>query len=428
MNVVLYCLDRTSLLFLFAMIMQILPFRLDKIRSCVTIAVSYALISAVDVLARMPQSDRIVEQIILLAEIILVQGTVIFLGKYRNFSVLFIGISAADFVMVGDIAASLIMAQGLPVLCAFGVQIILDSIVLFICYRWLGPVLKESSASSDVQWGILCIICALFYLIVLILSDRGIIAAEEMPASYGITTMIVVLLLILIYFQLIRYIELQRRQKLLAESNLFLNTYASGMKHESKALQEAELRVSVMRHDMRHFVRLAGTFIDEGYPQKARELMSHLDEKLDQSQSMQLCSNITINAILTEYYQLAKERDIDFRLKADVPRELNEINEYELAAVLANLMENAFNAVELDDSKAGYVKCRIYRVKEMLILAIDNSCSPDEIFTPQRTQLRNKDGHGYGLMSVEVFASKHDALLKYGKAGSSFHVKLAVKC
>lgn len=116
----------------------------------------------------------------------------------------------------------------------------------------------------------------------------------------GFTLCIAYLLFLFVYFkqyeetreaeQQIRLIELQSAQS----------------QKEIEANRRSQYAVSLIRHDMRHFLTNISVHIDNGEYEKAKEYINEIIKASDKTAMHKYCENPTVNMILSSYESTVK--------------------------------------------------------------------------------------------------------------------------
>jgi len=160
-----------------------------------------------------------------------------------------------------------------------------------------------------------------------------------------------------------------------------------------------------IRHDLRHH-NLA--LVELMKQNKVSEALDYLKELGSEQANLEgagcfWCENDTVNAILTGCSRKAKAKGLEFSVEARVPRQLR-INDMELVAVLANLIENAVNG-----AAHGTVRVSVIEDRGVLRIGVSNAVADGFSLT---------DGlpcpiPGVGIMSVRMAVEKHHGLFDY---------------
>lgn len=360
-------------------------------------------------------------------QIIIVQVTAYILCRYRDCRALFTGISSSTYVLPGNIISTIIYMYTESLSTAMLVQAAVHIMLftLMVVLRW--HYLREMEIGGK-SWWKMCTLPALFYAVMYTMAywpgslyDRK----ENWPAA--------VLFLILMgatYLLVVKVFAQQHIDDELEKNMEFLETYAWGLRREAETLRNAEEKMRMIQHDNRHIYQMISTYLSEGRTEQIQELLRQMDAELKPKPSERFCENIVVNGILTGSDAKARQENVNFVCKADVPKELKRINEFELATVISNLMENAlYAASQVESPKERKVSVRIFPVKGQLILEITNTYTGKCEFSDVTGLPVSKKGagHGFGLRSVKAFANKNHAIFQYSVEEGMFCVRLLMR-
>lgn len=415
---------RVSMIFLLGFQLIFLPLRHKKMASGCIAAGCFLLTGVLDYIEFFINYNSESMLTVTVVQIILVQATAYMLCCYRDFRALFTGISSATYVLPGNIISTVAVIYMKNNLTALFVQVFCHVIIMIplLMMRW--NYLKEMENPLG-SWGKLCMIPTLFYLVMYTLAcwpSNLYERRENWLAAY-----LFLLLMGFTYILIIKLISQEHIDRELERSNEFFETYASGLRREADILRNSEEKIKVLRHDSRHFYQMIGIYLEKGEIKKIKELLDQMDTELQSLASKRFCDNITINGILSAFEEKAKKETIVFMCEADVPKELKTANEFELATVIANLLENAlYAASKVEKKEEKKVKIRIFPVKEQLVLEImntfDGKCKISNV-TGLPLSERGEE-HGYGMRSVKAYANKHHAIFRYSIEDGLFCVRL----
>lgn len=116
------------------------------------------------------------------------------------------------------------------------------------------------------------------------------------------------------------------------------------------------------------------SYPEEGKEQEIRALLREMDEHISRTRTVRYCENLAVNGILNYCARQAEEKGIIFEVRTEIPQRM-ELNEFEFATVVSNLLENALNAAALvEEPKRRAVRISTRSVKGRLILEISNGC------------------------------------------------------
>ena len=235
----------------------------------------------------------------------------------------------------------------------------------------------------------------------------------ETPSN-AFTCIVSSLTMMICYAMLFQLFDMWRKEQKLAEDNRFLDAYAQGLRHEMETVRMAEERTAYWRHDMRHMFRLLAAFAREGESEKCLELLRDMDERIVETRAVHYCDNVTLNGVLSGCAAIAQRENVKYTCQADAPAQLCQTNEFALAAVLSNLVENAINAASKAEGEH-WVSVHILPVKGQLRLEVRNTYAGEITISPQTglPQTTQGEKHGFGLQSVQAFCERYKAVFHY---------------
>lgn len=421
----MFILYRISMLFLLLFIYLFLSLRYKKVTTITMLIISFILSGFIEYYQFFSNPNDIESLLATLINIVLIQGTVFLISYFRDFRALFTGISAAAYVLLGNVVSIISWYVFKSNLIAIIIQITIHLLILILANKYLKDKYHFELENRKFGWGQLCLIPALFYIIIYSLAIWPSNIEQTPSNSVGI---IFILLNSGITYTIISKLFYQQRiDDILERNNEFLKPYFASLRREIELTKAKEEQTAILRHDIRHTNNLIISYLKTNQVQQIYQLLNQVNHNLNETKPKIYCENKIINSIITSYILKAKENNIDFNMIIDVPQNLNSINEFELAIVLSNLLENAINATIKLPSQERKVQLKLYPVKNQLLLDITNTFKDKYQFSPN-TGLplsKNGEGHGYGLRSVKAYTEKWDAIFDYTIENNSiFHLKI----
>ena len=113
---------------------------------------------------------------------------------------------------------------------------------------------------------------------------------------------------------------------------------------ELEALHRSERAVSILRHDMRHFLLSISSYIENNENEKALDYINEVIHTSDKTALQRYCKNNIVNLILSSHKGEMKKKQITFQYTIQIPEKLR-ISDVDLTALLSNGLENAIHAV-----------------------------------------------------------------------------------
>lgn len=199
----------------------------------------------------------------------------------------------------------------------------------------------------------------------------------------------------------------QRMEMLRAENALMAENYKS-----LHAAQQASLRTL---HDFRHHVRTVHELISGGKVESALEYADSL-LKTSYHQAAQCHSgNDIVDAIINSKLAEAQVKKIQFTYMANLHIPI-QIDPVDLCGVLANQLENAFEAsMQIPDPAGRIVHTEVKQVQSFVILRVENTVLSDPFTDNPDLHTTKSDPaipHGYGLLNIRSIAQKYEGTLR----------------
>ena len=103
-------------------------------------------------------------------------------------------------------------------------------------------------------------------------------------------------------------------------------------------------KMRILKHDMKHILNSINTLIVEGKYDEAQKLITSYNETIDSTSSTIYCENPIINAMLCYFEEKCKVNNIPFKVSINNFESVVNIPFEELSLIIANILENAYNA------------------------------------------------------------------------------------
>lgn len=200
-----------------------------------------------------------------------------------------------------------------------------------------------------------------------------------------------------------------------------------------QAVQYENLRkymdsTSKLRHDFIFMAKTAQNLASNGEIEELRKLLNDYGASIDANTApSRYCEHIALNAITAYYENEAKEADIRFNIRLNVPQNIV-ISDYEICSVIGNILDNAISAAKETDIKDP----RILFVADTkpngdLYIAVSNPYSgtikrKENVFTSTK-----KDGHGIGLESVKAIVGKNNGYCNFRYDDNTFYSEILLR-
>lgn len=169
----------------------------------------------------------------------------------------------------------------------------------------------------------------------------------------------------------------------------------------AESLEKSEAQMALIRHDQRHVLQLLSTCIENGETTEPLAIIRRLYNELDQTKVTRYCQSTLVNAVLSQFAEKAEKADIACTI--DTPVQAHISLEMDFAVVLANLLENALHASELQPAGERDITIVTRDTGESLTVMVKNRFGGSVIFGPDGLPQTSRRGHGIGMKSVQEF-------------------------
>ena len=189
-------------------------------------------------------------------------------------------------------------------------------------------------------------------------------------------------------------------------------------------IKRNEKAISLLRHDMRHFLGSIYDYIENGELEKAQLYIENLVDSIDKTSRKKYCSNGTINTIVSFYGELMKENKVVFNCDIKVSEE-NHIPDVQMTSILSNGLENAVREVKKLDEKDRVVTLNIIEKSGKLLISLENSFKNKPKFV-DGMPVSNRNGHGYGTQSIQYTVEKLNGNCHFSTQGDKFVLQIVL--
>lgn len=416
--------NRISFAFIMLFLLLFLELRCNRLMSVLTAVFAYLSEFLLGYMCYFTDFGRHYPMFFTVVSILLIQGVAFLLGSYRDFRTVFTAVSGSSFIVLGTALGTVTFLYTRDAAIGLVVVGLVQSLIMVGLVLTVRKPYLETMKQPGRYWRVLWIIPSAFFAINY--------TAQTWPSnlietpSNAITCIVSSLTMMICYAMLFQLFDMWRKKEQLAQDNRFLDIYARGLRHEMETIRMAEDRTAYWRHDMRHMFRLIAAFAREGESEKCLELLQEMDERIVETRAVHYCDNVTLNGVLSGCAAMAQRENVRYECQADVPKTLENTNEFILAVVLSNLVENAINAASKAEGER-WVSVQILPVKGQLRLEVRNTYAGEITISPQTglPQSAQGEGHGFGLRSVQALCERYKAVFHYAtEEGHIFRVTL----
>lgn len=294
---------------------------------------------------------------------------------------------------------------------------IISAVILFgILYYFLHyvcPLCRAAAPNITTGWALL-IFVNIFFLITIIFSSIFPVRLTNFSDPFAVTFIFLSLSVFVVYPLIFSNInslsEAATKREIESQNKLLLAQIEIG---------NAKLAVdSQMRHDRRHHNLVMLEFANNNDIESVREYLKNLVESESEIWGgVRYCDNMTINTVLAVYERRAREQNISVNISANADSNLVVLPQ-DLVIIIANLFENAINAITNLRSDEKWIDIVIKESAQRLLIKIENSCRKKLSF--------DECLYGIGIRSIISTTEKYDGMYDFSAENGIFSAKISL--
>ncbi|MEG0314797.1 MAG: GHKL domain-containing protein [Erysipelotrichaceae bacterium] len=185
--------------------------------------------------------------------------------------------------------------------------------------------------------------------------------------------------------------------------------------------KESELRV--IRHNVKHKANIIYGLLNDNKIEDAKRLLRDADYILDKTKVDKYCDNVTINTTLSVYLDKCRKADIDVITNFKIPS-LSHSIEDDVSMMLANAIDNAYNANIKLDVKDRFIKLVFIKNRVNILVEVSNPFDGNIILDDSGNPTSRNDEHGFGTISIRTFSKKHKGSYDYSILDNIFKLRV----
>ncbi len=198
-----------------------------------------------------------------------------------------------------------------------------------------------------------------------------------------------------------------------------------------KMLNEQHENQNILIHDIKKHLNSISLLNKQGEQEKVANYIERIIHSSDLRDSVRMCDNTILNAILSRYLRKCQDAHISFR--TDIRSGCADfLSDEDLTSLFCNLLDNAYESA--CKQKNSFIEINMERKEHtaFTLLTMTNSCWSDP-FDPNTKQLisTKKDTlrHGFGIKSIKRILKKYngDIQMYYDKEHITFHTIIMLK-
>lgn len=359
-------------------------------------------------------------------QIAVFQGTVLAISEFRDFRALFTGLIASNYALPGVFIGTLLYETIDYPVVALAVQLLISADILLVLVKTLRWFYMEVQSYPGHRWYLMCLLPSAMYLLAVCMSlsmmDTKYPGVALFTAVFFLATMHTCYL---ITFRLIQRMYEDRRNM---HGRGILRAGIVSLKREEQDIWETERKIYTHIEQQGALLEKFRQRIHDRDEEGAALVLGELQGLTEVHQPKRFCDSAPLNGVLTYYTSESQKRGIAFTERLELPEHFR-VNEWDLAVVLGNLMDNAILACEkLEDPEQRWIRMTARNVRGQLMIEIRNSCNMQVVFD-EATGLplsSRGEGHGIGMKSVAYFAEENEAVFDCGLEKDYFFARILI--
>lgn len=283
----------------------------------------------------------------------------------------------------------------------YGVRIVTTAVTFIVLFRFLAPAmaqLLQKPTKAVVIFGIMPMVYYVYDYAVTVYTALLYSGVEVITEFLGCMLCVFYLLFLVLYFK--QYEEKRETE----QRNQLMEMQRIQSEKEVEMMKRSQYEVSVLRHDMRHFLKDIDGFLENNEKKRAQEYIHDVIAMVDKTVTKKYCNNKIVNMILSVYEGSMKEKDIDFQYDIELPTELK-FADSDISSILSNGLENAVHAVAELEQKNRRIHLEMRMHNDKLLISIKNTYGAKPVIMDGLPQTQ-EPGHGFGTRSIRYMTEK----------------------
>lgn len=288
-------------------------------------------------------------------------------------------------------------------------EMVLESMILFIVYYLAKSFLyRRDYVYLKVKDIFIYIVISLFsWILCYCLTIFSTYYHDKIFQFFTFIVTIIILILNVIFISVVETIsqkhELERNEQLINEKSESVLKYY-------KSIEEKEKKNAMFIHDIKNHLQTIQNIIDNNENIAVNSYFDEIERTIDIRDKSFFCENKVLEVLINDKIEIAKKNGIDTKVLYD-ETDISFISEFDLVTILANMFDNAIDALILEDSKVIEKQIVLYikRVHSYLIMKMTNPCMGCLKKENNMIKTTKKNHSGLGIMSIKSSVAKYNA-------------------
>lgn len=306
-------------------------------------------------------------------------------------------------------------------LMLFAVELVLAVPVYFYMKVIYTPAVEKEPAG--IEWRYLWLIPATFYVIwYYIFYGNTMLNSLEiaLKPKNAVILFIINIGEILVYYVVAQLILEQNKILELKEHNHQLTMQTVQYENLKEKITEARRA----KHDVRHHIALMKEYLSRGDYGALADYLDRYDMSLPDDSVIQFCRNTAANTVLLYFAQQAKNENIDYIVKTDIPQNIS-IRDTDISVLFGNLLENALDACRAENECNKKIIIRAGFTGDTLCITVDNTYTGVLKYGLNGALASTKHrGLGLGTQSVKSIAEQYGGVCRFEAKDGMFYASV----
>lgn len=304
---------------------------------------------------------------------------------------------------------------------AYGIRAVITVILGILILRYFASsiaVILEKPLKTVVIFSILPAAYYLFDYTATVYTDLLYSGSEIVFEFLPFVLCVAYLIFSIVYFR-------EYEEKCEAEQyNQLMELKRAQSEKEIEAIKRSEYAVTLLRHDMRHFLNNITAYIEHGDTDKAKAYIHEIIASADKTAMQKYCENEIVNMILSSYEKAISEAGIRFHHTIQIPAKLP-VSDVDITSILSNGLENAIHAVCGLEPKNRTLTLDLRMNGNKLLVSIKNPYAQGVDILDGIPQA-NGAGHGLGTQSIRYVTEKLNGNCQFVAQDGQFALRVVL--
>ncbi|MDD2972611.1 MAG: GHKL domain-containing protein [Lachnospiraceae bacterium] len=205
-------------------------------------------------------------------------------------------------------------------------------------------------------------------------------------------------------------------------NNMLLNESLEYKESYYQNVEKHQAEIHMIRHNLKNQLIAIQGEIEEEHIQEAQREINHIIQDILHTEEQSYTENVPINAILNAKEAEAREKGIQCDFQVSVPNKIK-LTGGDIGILFGNTLDNAIEASsKCEEIRKIHLEADYYG--NYMNILIENTTA--EKVESLLTQKKNKQEHGWGLVSVETIVKRYDGKIDTESGEHLFSISITL--